>query len=180
MANRVAEILDTTDVSQWRHVSGINNPADIGTRAINIEELRRSEWLIGPARIKRPKSEWPEQVNLVFASDEDNKPSSVFMKQVEEKKAIIQWERFSNFSRLVNTMAYVRPAFSKYKPATLLVSVEEKEKAKAIIFKLLQREQFAEEMKSLKVERKSQKAAKLYNSYHSWMRKELFVPKQNR
>ena len=38
MANRVAEILDTTDVSQWKHVSGINNPADIGTRAINIEE----------------------------------------------------------------------------------------------------------------------------------------------
>ena len=29
--NRVAEILDTTHVSQWNHVSGINNPADIGT-----------------------------------------------------------------------------------------------------------------------------------------------------
>ena len=42
MANRVAEILDTTDVSQWKHVSGINNPADIGTREINIEELKKS------------------------------------------------------------------------------------------------------------------------------------------
>ena len=92
VVNRVAEILDTTDVSQWRHVSGINNPADIGTRTINIEELRRSEWLIGPASLKRPESEWPEQVNLVFASDEDNKPSSVFMTQVEEKKAVVQWE----------------------------------------------------------------------------------------
>ena len=40
VANRVAEILDTTDVSQWKHVSGINNPADIATRAINIEELK--------------------------------------------------------------------------------------------------------------------------------------------
>ena len=129
VANRVAEILDTTDVSQWRHVSGINNPADIGTRAINIGELRRSEWLIGPAWLKRPESEWPEQVNLVFASDEDNKPSSFFMTQVEEKKAVIQWERFSNFNRLVNTMAYVRRAFSKYKPPKPLVSVEEKEKA---------------------------------------------------
>ena len=38
----VAEILDTTDVSQWKHVSGINNPADIGTRAMSIEELERS------------------------------------------------------------------------------------------------------------------------------------------
>ena len=74
LANRVAEILDTTDVSQWKHVSGINNPADIGTRAINIEELKRSEWLTGPAWLKRPESKWPEQVNLIFASDEENIP----------------------------------------------------------------------------------------------------------
>ena len=137
VANRVAEILDTTDVSQWKHVSGINNPADIGTRAINIEELRRSEWLTGPAWLKRPESEWPEQVNLVFASDEENIPASVFATQTEEKKAVIQWERFSNFNRLVNAVAYVRRAMSKHKPATLIVSVEEREKAEATIFKLL-------------------------------------------
>ena len=49
VANRVAEILDITDVSPWKHVSGNNNPSYIGTRAINIEELKRSEWLTGPA-----------------------------------------------------------------------------------------------------------------------------------
>ena len=43
VANRVAEILDTTNVSQWNHVSGINNPADIGTRANNVDEFKRSE-----------------------------------------------------------------------------------------------------------------------------------------
>ena len=107
VANRVAEILDTTDVSQWKHVSGINNPADIGTRANNIEELKRSEWLTGPAWLKQPEGEWPEQVNLIFALDEENIPSSVFMIHAEEKKAVIQWERFSSFNRLVNTVAYV-------------------------------------------------------------------------
>ena len=72
VANRVAEILDTTNVSQWNHVSGINNPADIGTRAINVDELKRSEWLTGPAWLKQRENEWPEQVNLTFASDEQN------------------------------------------------------------------------------------------------------------
>ena len=67
VAYRVAEILDTTDVSQWKHVSGINNPADTGTRAINIEELKRSEWLTGSASLERPESERPEQVHLIFA-----------------------------------------------------------------------------------------------------------------
>ena len=166
VANRVAEILDTTDFSQWKHVSGINNPADIGTRAINIEELKRSEWLTGPAWLKRPKSEWPEQVNLIFASDEENIPSSVFMIQAEEKKAVNQWERFSNFNRLDNTVAYVQPALSKYKPAKVVVSVEEKEKAKAIIFKLLQQEQFGEVLKSLKVEKEIPKGSKILQFSH--------------
>ena len=56
VANRVAEILDTTNVSQWNHVSGINNPADIGTRAINVDEYKRSKWLTGPAWLKQPES----------------------------------------------------------------------------------------------------------------------------
>ena len=161
VANRVAEILDTTDVSQWKHVSGINNPADIGTRAINIEELKGSEWLTGPAWLKRPESEWPEQVNLVFASDEENLPASVFATQTEEKKAVIQWERFSNFNRLVNAVAYVRQAMSKHKPVTLIVGVEEREKAKATIFKLLQQEQFSEELKSLRAEKEIPKSSKI-------------------
>ena len=50
----------------------------------------------------------------------------------------------------MNTIAYVYRALNKHKPATLVVSVEETEKANATIFKLLQQEQFVEEMKSLK------------------------------
>ena len=49
VANRVAEILDTTNVSQWNHVRGISNPADIGTQAINVDKLKKSEWLAAPA-----------------------------------------------------------------------------------------------------------------------------------
>ena len=158
VANRVAEILDTTNVSQWNLVSGINNPADIGTRAINVDELKRSEWLTGPAWLKQRENEWPEQVNLTFASDEQNN-EMVFSAKVEEKKLMIQWERFNNFNRLVNTMAYVQRVFRKHKPATL--SVEEREGAQAGIFRLLQQEQFAEEMKSLKTEKEILKNSKI-------------------
>ena len=94
-------------------MSGINNPVDIGSRAINVAELKRSEWLTGPAWLKQRESEWPEQVNLVFAADEENKPTSTFKTQAEEKKPIVQWGRFSNFNRLLNTMAYVQPELRK-------------------------------------------------------------------
>ena len=160
VANRVAGILDTTNVSQWNHVSGINNPADIGTRAINVDELKRSEWLTGSAWLKERENEWPEQVNLTFASDEQN-DQMVFSAKVEEKKLMIQWERFSNFNRLVNTMAYVQRVLRKHKPTTKTLSVEEREDAQASIFRLLQQEQFAEEMKSLKAEKEILKNSKI-------------------
>ena len=103
----------------------------------------------------------PEQVNTIFASDEDNIPSLVFISKAEEKKAVIQWARFSNFNRLVNTLAYVQRDLSNYEPRTLLVSVEEKEKGKAIIFSLLQLEQFSEEMKSFKAENEIPNGSKI-------------------
>ena len=115
----------------------------------------------GPARLKQPQSGRPEQVNLVFTSVEENIPSSIFMTQAEERKVVFQWEQLSNFNRLVITMAYVKPAMSKPMPATTLVRIEKREKAKAIIFKLLQQEESFQEMKSLKIEMEISKSSKV-------------------
>ena len=82
MANPAAEILDTTDFfAYWKLVSGINNEADVGTRAIIIKELKRNGVLTGPAWLKRPQNEWPEQMSLTFASEEDKIPTSIFLEQ---------------------------------------------------------------------------------------------------
>ena len=80
------------------------------------------------------------------------------MIQAEEKKAVIQWEQFSNLNRLGKTMAFVQRALNKYKPATLVISIEERKKA--TVFKLLQQEQFGEEMKSRKAEKEISKGSK--------------------
>ena len=58
-------------------------------------------------------------------------------------------------------MAYVQRALNKHKPATLVVSIEERKKAKATISKLLQQEQFGEEMQSLKAEKEIPKGSKI-------------------
>ena len=58
-------------------------------------------------------------------------------------------------------MAYVQRALNKHKPATLVGSIEEREKANATIFKLLQQEHFGEEMKYLKAEKEISKRSKI-------------------
>ena len=57
------------------------------------------------------------------------------MIQAEEKKGVIQWERLSKFNIQVNTLAYVHRALSKHKPATLVVSIEEKEQSSASYYR---------------------------------------------
>ena len=140
-------------------MSGIDNPADIGIRAVNVHELKRSEWLTAPAWLKQPENEWPEQVLLTFASDK-HKDQMVFSAKVEVRKPMIQLEQFSKLNQLVDTMAYVQHVFKKHKPATKTLSVEEREGAQASIFRPLQQEQFAEEIKSLKAEKEISKNSK--------------------
>ena len=137
VANRVAEILDTTDVSQWKHVSGINNPADIGTRFITMEDLRQSEWLTGPAWLKESADNWPKEIPLIFAADDDNVHPSAFPATAKEVQALIKWMRFSNFNRLVNAVAYVKRAISKAKPTGKMLQTDEREIAKMKVFRLI-------------------------------------------
>ena len=40
VANRVAQILEKAEVSQWNHVSGIKTSDAIGTRAITVDEIK--------------------------------------------------------------------------------------------------------------------------------------------
>ena len=42
VANRAAEILENSSMDQWRHVKGIENPADFGTRGMCIEGAKKS------------------------------------------------------------------------------------------------------------------------------------------
>ena len=49
VANRAAEILENSSMDQWRHVKGVENPADIGIRGMSIEGLKESVWLNEPA-----------------------------------------------------------------------------------------------------------------------------------
>ena len=48
VANRVAEIPDSSTVDQWRDIAGTDDPADLGTRGLSINELMQSDWINGP------------------------------------------------------------------------------------------------------------------------------------
>ena len=61
VANRVAEILESTSIDQWFHVLSGDNPADTGTRGITADFLKQSSWVNGPSFLKT--SDWPFNPN---------------------------------------------------------------------------------------------------------------------
>ena len=63
-------------------------------------------------------------------------------------------------------MAYVQRTLRRRKPATKMIDIKEKEDDKATIFRLLQQEQFAEKVKSLKVEMEIPKSSKMLQFSH--------------
>ncbi|XP_067945272.1 uncharacterized protein [Watersipora subatra] len=53
VANRVHQIKTATDVGQWHHISGSENPADIASRGMNSSKLQESMWFTGPEFLKQ-------------------------------------------------------------------------------------------------------------------------------
>ena len=57
IANRVQEIRNNTDVSEWQHISGKVNPADHVSRGIQACDINVL-WLTPPAFLSDPDSHW--------------------------------------------------------------------------------------------------------------------------
>ena len=103
VANRAAEILENSSMDQWRHVKGVENPADIGTRGMSIEGLKESVWLNGPAWLQADEEKWPKpwwQVNEL-------EPEQVMSTVATETKLdqIFDWRRYISFNRIRNFIA---------------------------------------------------------------------------
>lgn len=64
VANRVATILRTSSIPQWRHVPGISNPADLLSRGSTVAQLQSSTlWWNGPQWLLSSTALWPEENN---------------------------------------------------------------------------------------------------------------------
>ncbi|XP_011687025.1 PREDICTED: uncharacterized protein LOC105449468 [Wasmannia auropunctata] len=70
VANRVADIQTTVPETRWRHVPGVDNPADCASRGIPPGELvKHSLWWRGPSWLRAEPSSWPSQPALLNDGD---------------------------------------------------------------------------------------------------------------
>ena len=139
VANRVAEIFDSSTVDERHHVSGLNNPANLVTRGILFGEVGESDWIKDPDWLKDP---------IVLNEDnstpaEQNMEVQVF--NAEALPKVIKWSRFSQFNRLRRTVAHILTISRSGANVDTLLSAAEN-----AISKTVQQEEFAPAKASLK------------------------------
>ena len=112
--HRVNEILDLTTKCEWGHVSGLENPADVGSRGVTIRQLIKSDlWWEGPKWLRKQEDDWPKTMILTESEDvkEDQKKCNVLSVMAEKQprlSEIIDLGRFSALSKLLRVTAWVR------------------------------------------------------------------------
>ena len=162
VANRVAEIQDSSDSSQWRHVPGQLNPADCCSRGLSQVALLTTErWFNGPAFLIEDEEHWPAgirplppistdpEVKLVGAST-PGPPSSLglpdpsrFSSYLKYKRTVV-WElRF-----IRNLKARINKIRDQQQSGP--VTVAEMERAELLIIRQIQADCFGAEIDQLR------------------------------
>lgn len=152
---RIAEIQESTSVADWRYVPTRLNIADDATKWSGSPNISNSDrWFKGPPFLYENEQLWPEDKSLGHNTTEEMKQEIVMSHNVT--KSLIQFERFSNWNRLLRAVAYAKRycdiRSAKYKKEVLpsgYLSSEELKDAQSFIFKTIQLESFPSELKHL-------------------------------
>ena len=112
VANRVSEIHDATDPTQWRHVPGLWNPAHDCTRGLRAADLdKHCQWLNGPAFLSEREEHWPQNTFIGPLRENDDELKNVKWSchaSVTDPRAYLPGpEKFSSWTRFRRVLARI-------------------------------------------------------------------------
>ncbi|XP_045026644.1 uncharacterized protein LOC123470452 [Daphnia magna] len=107
VANRIAEILDSTTPPQWRHVPGVLNPADECSRGLCPSELDPNHrWYRGPEFLVLPPEQWPAQIPATELIDHEDESIGCFL-IANPSGPVDDVARADNLHRLIRIAAWI-------------------------------------------------------------------------
>lgn len=170
VGNRTSEIQILTHGHKWKHVKGLDNPADLVSRGMLPNDfVNNAFWLNGPSWLQEEETNWPEQSNTLFlAEDILERRKTILAVQATSEPSFI-FTRYSSFWRLVRITAYLLRFINrcrlKHNRCEQFLSTLELQEAKEILVKVVQQETFAEELNLLGLKQSLPKSSPLKNSY---------------
>ncbi|XP_062710489.1 uncharacterized protein LOC134288734 [Aedes albopictus] len=174
VAVRVGEILETSEVSEWRWVPSKLNVADEATKWCNGPALEPdSRWFKGPEFLYQPEEHWPRQKCLPSDTTVEMRSSNTHQEIV--CRAVIDISRFSKWERLLRSVAYVFHFIdccrAQKEERKSLLDQTDFERAERTLWKLAQTDEYADELVELKKQSKGTGRRQLHFDKSSKIRK---------
>lgn len=153
VANRVAEVLESSHENEWRWVPGEMNPADDGTRP-NLLYKPNGRWKTGPEFLCQPPELWPSNRNPMdnASGDEELRGGHYIFSTREVNVEIFDAARFSKYRSLQRCIGwvfrYVNNLKFKCKQLPIIkgeLALEEEEHAERFIIRSSQQAAFSDE-----------------------------------
>ncbi|XP_058840799.1 uncharacterized protein LOC131696266 [Topomyia yanbarensis] len=152
VGTQISEILETTNLPEWRWVPTKLNLADDGTKWKSTPDLSNSSrWFRGLDFLWKSKEEWPPRLPTFGAIDKELRPHLQLHIKVPEP--IIDVDRFSQWSALMKTTAYVFRAISNFQrpihnipKSTGPLTHDELVQAESYLYQIAQRSVYSEEI----------------------------------
>lgn len=148
VANRLGEIDELTQITDWRYIPTHLNVADIATREAYTLTLP-NEWIYGPSFLRNDEKEWPQdQINAEINKEQLECVSVIHQKM--EDLPIPDPTRFSSWMRLLRAAYVVLKFINKCKRLTDEDDASIMEKAENLLLKNSQTQTFHDEISLLK------------------------------
>ncbi|XP_026686425.1 uncharacterized protein LOC103518980 isoform X2 [Diaphorina citri] len=153
VANRVAAIQEVLSPDRWKYVKSEENPADLASRGCSSVELNNTNlWWNGPSYLINDDHKQNPLVTELHDVPEARKPRITSMVISCELDI---FDKYSSFSKLIRVTALClrfisNIGHSKRARVTGYITKEELSKAEECLIKIVQRENFAQDLNKLK------------------------------
>ena len=115
IANRIGEILDSTEPNHWNHCPGQLNPADDGSRGLPVSSITSgSRWVNAPAFLHLPEERWPKgNVKLEIPKPSVDDPQAQEMAVTwtgvvkDSRNEFLSPAKYSSLTKLLKVTAYL-------------------------------------------------------------------------
>ena len=162
VTNRLEEIRSNSLVTEWKWVPTKENPADDGTRFTPDALNKDSRWVLGPTFLKLPECRWPSE-SLSHKLDKgasELRETTHIVTYTTVEPALIDFSRFSSWTRLLSTFTRVLQAID-YMKKRCLSTLENKIKAEEFLIRSSQAISFSTEINALKKLKSIPKSSKI-------------------
>lgn len=104
VANRLKEIRECTDYSEWYWVDSKNNPADDASRYVPSALDNDSRWFNGPYFLYLPQESWPLSYPETHVDSSDDIIEKVTLFSSSEESSFINFDHFRSWTHVISVI----------------------------------------------------------------------------